>query len=70
MMTDPIRDYAVPRQIQRRREVVDGMPVIFADLSEFHTAGSLYQRLNGEIGGQSTKLTRREAELIHVGESA
>ena len=47
-------------------EVVDGIPVIFADLSDFHAVNSLYQRLNGEAGGQSTKLTRREAELIRT----
>ena len=66
MLIDLIRAYAVLRQMQRRREVVDGMPVIFADLSDFHAAASLYQRLNGEAGGQSTKLTRREAELIRA----
>jgi hypothetical protein len=42
------------------------MPVIFADLSDFYAAASLYQRHNGEAGGQSTKLTRREAELIRA----
>lgn len=64
MLIDLIRAYAVLYQMQRRREVVDGMPVIFAERSDFDRAASLYERLNGEAGGQSTKLTRREAALI------
>lgn len=66
MLIDLIRAYAVLSQMQRRREVVDGMPVIFADRSDFDAVASLFQRLNGEGGGQSTKLTRREAELIRA----
>ena len=64
MLIDLIRAYAVLYQMQRRREVVDGMPVIFAERSDFDRAASLYEWLNGEAGGQSTKLTRREGALI------
>jgi hypothetical protein len=48
MLIDLIRAYAVLYQMQRRREVVDGMPVIFAERSDFDRAASLYERLNGE----------------------
>ncbi|HWQ64901.1 MAG TPA: hypothetical protein VN429_10835, partial [Methanospirillum sp.] len=64
MLIDLIRAYAVLRQMQRNRETVDGMQVVFADLSDFEAAACLFDRINSECGAQSTKLTRQEADLI------
>lgn len=42
-----IRAYAVLSQMQQRREVVDGMPVIFVDRSDFDAVASVFHLLNG-----------------------
>ncbi|MFH0968265.1 MAG: hypothetical protein V1862_11340, partial [Methanobacteriota archaeon] len=64
MLLDLIRSHAVLMQAQREEQVRNGIRCIIATEDDFHEASRLYTSLNGECGGQMTKLTRREAELI------
>lgn len=64
MLLDLIKTQAALRQYQRESGEVDGMRYIVATREDFTEAARLFQALNGETGGQITKLTRKEAELI------
>ena len=64
MLLDLIKTNAALRQHQRQSGEVDGMRYIVATREDFTEAARLFQALNGETGGQVTKLTRKEAELI------
>ncbi|OQA58866.1 MAG: hypothetical protein BWY45_01023 [Euryarchaeota archaeon ADurb.Bin294] len=64
MLLDLIKTHAILMQFQRERTIRDGMVCISATHEDFSEAVRLYDALNGETGGQSTKLTRREATLI------
>ena len=64
MLLDLIRSFAALRQLQRESSVVEGMVSVQADETDFSDAARLYELLNGITGGQVTKLTKREAELI------
>ena len=64
MLLDLIRTSASLRQHQRQREEVDEMVCIMATEEDFCDASRLYEALNGETGGQVTKLTKKEALLI------
>lgn len=64
MLLDLIKTQAALRQFQRESGEVDGMKFVVANRDDFIEAARLYQALNGETGGQITKLTRKEAELI------
>ena len=66
MLLDLIRSHAALMQKQRPEHSVDGVRCITATEEDFTEAARLYTALNGECGGQMTKLTRREAELITV----
>jgi len=59
-----IKAYAMLRFMQREHHQVGGGPYIFATLDDFHNAARLFKFLNGDGGGQETKLTRREAEIM------
>ncbi|HWQ66320.1 MAG TPA: hypothetical protein VN372_05555 [Methanospirillum sp.] len=61
---DLIKTNAALRQHQRQLGEVDGMLYSVATREDFTEAARLFQALNGETGGQVTKLTRKEAELI------
>ena len=64
MLLDLIKTHAILMQHQREKEDRNGMSFIRATKEDFIQASSLYDALNGETGGQSTKLTKREASLI------
>jgi hypothetical protein len=64
MLIDLIRSNAILKQYQRKQEEINGTHVVYADVEDFETAKDLYNRLNQESGGQGSKLTRKESELI------
>ena len=64
MLLDIVRSHAVLMQHQREHEEHNGISCIVATIEDFKAACQLYQKLNGEDGGQMSKLTRAESELI------
>ncbi len=64
MLLDLIKTNAALKQHQRESQVIDDMTCVIATREDFDEAARLFQALNGETGGQVTKLTRKEAELI------
>ncbi|HWQ66168.1 MAG TPA: hypothetical protein VN372_04775 [Methanospirillum sp.] len=69
MLLDLIRTHAALRQRQRGIVHKNGIDGVIATEDDFHQASRLFMALNGETGGQGTKLTRREAALIAAFES-
>ncbi len=64
MLLDLIRSHTILRQARREETMEDGVRCIIATDEDFAGAARLYASLNGECGGQMTKLTRRESELL------
>ncbi|MBP7034736.1 MAG: hypothetical protein KBB00_03170 [Methanospirillum sp.] len=64
MLLDLIKTNAALMQFQRERRTIEGTEYIIATLDDFNQAVRLYNALNGDTGGQITKLTRNEASLI------
>lgn len=64
MLLDLIRTNAALNQRQRETKMVDGVSCVVANISDFHQAARLFVALNGENGGQGSKLTKRESALI------
>jgi len=64
MLLDLIKSIAALHQFQRDRVRVKDMEVIYANTEDFTYACQMYQALNGESGGQMSKLTRSESELL------
>ncbi len=64
MLLDLIKTNAILMQKQREIREVDGMSCVVAIEEDFSVAARLFAALHGESGGQVTKLTRKEAELI------
>ena len=60
-----IKAHAALFFMQREQHCNDGgSPFIEATLADFEAAARLFGMLNGTTGGQETKLTRRESELL------
>ncbi|MDD1723498.1 MAG: hypothetical protein LUQ07_00045 [Methanospirillum sp.] len=66
MLLDLVKAHAVLMQFQRERNVSGDMTVITATEEDFREAARLYSSLNGTSGGQETKLTKREYELVET----
>jgi len=66
MLLDLIKANAVLRQHQREKEEIDQMVCVIAAENDFYEAARLFEALNGETGGQATKLTKKEAQLIEA----
>jgi len=66
MLLDLIKANAVLNFMQRDQQRVDGIACLTATLEDFREAARLYGLLNGTAGGQESKLTRKEAELLAV----
>lgn len=64
MLLDLIKTHAILMQYQREQSKQDDILCIAATKEDFKEAARLYDALHGETGGQSTKLTKREAALI------
>jgi hypothetical protein len=66
MLLDLVKANALLRFMQRDRKEVAGVPCITAIREDFTGAARLYGHLNGTTGGQTTKLTRRESDLVDI----
>lgn len=61
-----VKAHAVLMQNQRERSESENMVIINATVEDFRSACRLYTALNGTDGGQQSKLTRRESELVEA----
>jgi len=66
MLLDLVKAHAVLMQNQRERSESGSMVIINATVEDFRNACRLYRALNGTDGGQQSKLTRRESELVEA----
>ena len=66
MLLDLVKAHAVLMQNQREKSESGNMVIINATVEDFRNACRLYKALNGTDGGQQSKLTRREAELVEA----
>jgi hypothetical protein len=67
MLYDLIKSHAALFFMQRQKKTSeDGMLCVYADEADFSAANDVYTLLNGTAGGQETKLTRREADLLEA----
>ncbi len=66
MLLDLVKAHAVLMQNQRERSESGNMVIINATVEDFRNACRLYRALNGTDGGQQSKLTRRESELVEA----
>ncbi|MCX6700002.1 MAG: hypothetical protein NTV68_08755, partial [Methanomicrobiales archaeon] len=64
MLLDLIKSNAVIRFQQREQVEAGGVPCIMATREDFDDAVKLYGLLNGTTGGQATKLTKKESDLV------
>ena len=64
MLLGLIKAHALLYSLQRPRVEGHGVPVIRATREDFDAAVRLYSMLNGTNGGQTTKLTKMETDLI------
>ena len=65
MLYDLIKSHAALFFMQRQKKTSkDGTFCVYADESDFAVANEVFTFLNGTAGGQETKLTRREADLL------
>ncbi|MCX6690466.1 MAG: hypothetical protein NTW33_00085 [Methanoregula sp.] len=64
MLLDLIKANALVRFMQRERQDIGGVVCITATREDFDEAARLYDQLNGTSGGQTTKLTKKESDLV------
>ena len=64
MLLDLVKAHAVLMQKQRELSEAGDMMVVTATVEDFRNACVLYTALNNTSGGQETKLTKRESELV------
>ena len=64
MLLGLVKAHALLFSLQRERQEVNGVPCIMATREDFDGAARLYSLLNGSTGGQTTKLTKMESDLI------
>ena len=64
MFENLIKAHTVLRFMQREQSIRGRYFCLTATMEDFYEALRLYGQLNGTAGGQETKLTRKEAELI------
>jgi hypothetical protein len=61
---DLIKSHAALHQHQREIQIVDGTRCIVATEDDFQYAAMLFDLLHSVSGGQQTKLTKKESDLI------
>lgn len=64
MLLGLVKAHALLFSMQRDRQEVNGIPCIMANRADFDGAARLYCLLNGSAGGQTTKLTKMESDLV------
>ncbi|AGB03477.1 hypothetical protein [Methanoregula formicica] len=65
MLLGLVKAHTLLFSLQRERREVNGVPCIMATRADFDGAARLYSLLNGSVGGQTTKLTKMESDLIN-----
>ncbi len=65
MLLGLVKAHALLFSLQRERQEINGVPCIMATRADFDGAARLYSLLNGSVGGQTTKLTKMESDLIN-----
>ncbi len=66
MLLDLIKANTVLRFMQREQQRVGAVVSLTATSEDFQEATRLYGLLNGTVGGQQTKLTKRESGLLAI----
>jgi hypothetical protein len=66
MLLDLIKAHALLRFMQRELTQVGEVRCITATFEDFTAAARLFELLNGSAGGQTTKLTKKESDLLAV----
>ncbi|OPY42743.1 MAG: hypothetical protein A4E40_00314 [Methanoregulaceae archaeon PtaU1.Bin059] len=66
MLLDLIKAHTLLRYRQREQEVIEGVSCLSATREDFLEATRVYGLLHGTTGGQTTKLTKRESDLLGV----
>jgi len=66
MLLDLIKAHALLRFMQREVTQVGDVRCITATLEDFNAAARLFELLNGSAGGQTTKLTKKESDLLTI----
>ncbi|OPY46752.1 MAG: hypothetical protein A4E42_00405 [Methanoregulaceae archaeon PtaU1.Bin222] len=66
MLLDLIKANVVLRFMQREQVRAGGVISLTANMEDFRDATGLYGLLNGTAGGQQTKLTKRESDILTV----
>jgi len=64
MLLGLVKAHTLLFSLQRERQEVNGVPCIMATQADFDGAARLYSLLNGSTGGQTTKLTKMESDLV------
>jgi len=66
MLLDLIKANTVLRFMQREQVRAGGVISLTATMEDFRDATGLYGLLNGTAGGQQTKLTKRESDILTI----
>ncbi len=64
MLLDLVKANALMHFMQRKRQESNGSTFLLATREDFDAAVRLYSMLNGITGGQTTKLTKKEFDLL------
>ena len=65
MLYDMVKSHAALFFMQRKKKTSgDGTSCVYADEADFTSANEVFTLLNGTAGGQESKMTRREADLL------
>ena len=71
MLYDLIKSHAALFFMQRRQKTSeDGTLCVYADEADFTDANNVFTLLNGTAGGQESKMTKKESDLLAIIEKA
>jgi len=71
MLYDLIKSHAALFFMQRRQKTSgDGTLCVYADEADFAAANEVFTLLNGTAGGQESKMTKKESDLLAIIEKA
>lgn len=71
MLYDLIKSHAVLFFMQRQQKTSeDGTLCVYADEADFTAANDVFTLLNGTAGGQESKMTKKESDLLAIIEKA
>ena len=71
MLYDLIKSHAALFFMQRQQKTSeDGTLCVYADEADFAAANDVFTLLNGTAGGQESKMTKKESDLLAIIEKA